>query len=270
MLMDKIVVVRGGGDVSTGSIQRLHRAGFKVLVLEIPKPTAIRRTVALSEAINDGESKVEDIIAKRIENIDEAESVWSEGKVAMMVDPKCESIEKLKPVAVVDAIIAKKNLGTNINMAPIVIGLGPGFVAGEDVDIVIETNRGHNLGKLIFEGPASANTGNPGNIQGYTTERVLYSPGEGNIQNIHDIGDIVEKDEVIATVDGKPVKAKLAGVVRGLIKDQTYVTEGFKIGDVDPRSDQLENCYTISDKARAIGGASLEAVMLMMNRKNLF
>lgn len=267
--MDKIVVVRGGGDVSTGSIQRLHRAGFKVLVLEIPRPTSIRRTVALSEAINDGEAKVEDVIAKRIENVDEAEAVWAEGKIAMMVDPKCESIDKIKPVAVVDAIIAKKNLGTNIDMAPIVVGLGPGFVASEDVDIVIETNRGHNLGRLIFEGPASANTGNPGNIKGYTVERVLYSPGVGNIQNIKDIGDFVEQGETIATVDGKPVKAKLKGIVRGLIKHNTYVPEGFKIGDVDPRSDQIENCYTISDKARAIGGATLEAVMLMMNRKGL-
>src|SRR5699024_900553 len=246
--MDHIDVVRGVGDVSRVSIQRLHRAGFKVLVLEIPKPTAIRRTVALSEAINDGETKVEDVIAKRIEKVEDAEAVWAEGKVAMMVDPKCESIDKIKPVAVVDAIIAKKNLGNNIE---------------------IETNRGHNLGRLIFEGPASANTGNPGNINGYTVERVLYSPGEGNIQNIKDIGDFVEKDETIATVAGKPVKAKLTGIVRGLIKHNTYVTEGFKIGDVDPRSDQIENCYTISDKARAIGGATLEAVMLMMNRKGL-
>lgn len=263
-----LIVVRGAGDIATGSIQKLHRSGFKVLALETNSPTAIRRTVCLSEAVFNGDSKVEDISARLIDNIWDLEDVFREELVAIMVDKDGDVIEKLKPEVVVDAILAKKNLGTNKKMAKGTVALGPGFVAGEDVDIVVETNRGHNLGRLIFNGSAEPNTGNPGNIEGFTTERVLYSPANGKIENKKEIGDIVKKDEVISIVNGKELKSKIDGVVRGLIRNGSEVFDGMKVGDVDPREDTDYNA--ISDKARSVGGATLEAVMILLNETNKY
>lgn len=262
--LDNLIIIRGAGDIATGSIQRLHRSGFKVLCLEVAQPTAIRRTVALSDAIYVGETRVEDIVARRVETIYEIENAFEDGVVPVMVDPECKILEELEPDVVVDAILAKKNLGTRIDMAKGTVALGPGFIAGEDVDIVIETNRGHDLGRLIFEGPAAPNTNRPGNIDGFTRERVLYAPKTGKIINRHDIGDIVEQGEVIATVEGGEVTAKISGILRGIIRNGTEVFEGMKIGDVDPRI--TTNPKTISDKARALGGATLEAVMILKNR----
>lgn len=262
--LDNLIIIRGAGDIATGSIQRLHRSGFKVLCLEVVQPTAIRRTVALSDAIYVGETRVEDIVARRVETIYEIENAFEDGVVPVMVDPECKILEGLEPDVVVDAILAKKNLGTRIDMAKGTVALGPGFIAGEDVDIVIETNRGHDLGRLIFEGPAAPNTNRPGNIDGFTRERVLYAPKTGKIINRHDIGDIVERGEVIATVEGGEVTAKISGILRGIIRNGTEVFEGMKIGDVDPRI--TTNPKTISDKARALGGATLEAVMILKNR----
>lgn len=264
-----LVIVRGGGDIATGSIQKLYRAGFKVLVLEIEKPSAIRREVAFCEAIYEKEMTIEGVTAKLCNSIEDIEQVWREKKIPILVDSTGESIYKLKPQVVIDGILAKKNYGTNREMAPITIGLGPGFTAGEDVDVVIETMRGHNLGKLIFEGKPMANTGIPGIIKGIGKERVIYSPCAGVVKNICKIGDMVEKNQVIATVDEVEVLATISGVLRGLIREGYEVPEKFKMADIDPREEEQANCFTISDKARAIGGAVLEAVLYLKNEKNI-
>lgn len=268
-ISETLVIVRGGGDIATGTIQKLHRAGFKTLVLEISKPSAIRREVSFCEAIYDGEMEIEGECAKLCNSFDEIETIWNEKKIPIIIDPQGKSIEILKPTVVVDAILAKKNCGTTKKMAPIVIGLGPGFTAGEDVDIVIETMRGHTLGKLIFSGKPMANTGTPGIIRGIGKERVIYSPCAGIIKNICKIGDMVEKNQVIATVDGAEVLATISGVLRGLIRDGFEVPEKFKIADIDPREEEQENCFTISDKARAIGGAVLEAILYLKNKRDI-
>jgi len=261
-MIGDIVAVRSGGDIASGTIQKLHRSGFRVLVLEINNPTSIRRTVCFSEAVFNGEMVIENIKAVLVKNKEEIIDAWHKDYIPVIVDPKGLYIGIMKPIAVVDAILAKKNLGTYKNLAPITIAIGPGFEAGTDVDIVIESNRGHNLGKLIFEGMAEANTGNPGIIEGFTAERVLYSPVEGIIKLHHEIGDTVKKGEIIATVNEQNIYSKIDGLIRGLIRNNTHVEKGFKVGDIDPRIDQIKNCYTISDKGRSIGGGVLEAVMI--------
>ncbi len=269
-----LVVVRGGGDIATGSIYALWKAGFPVLVLEIPTPSAIRRQVALCEAVYEGTIAIEDMRGILIQDAGQAAEVIREGMVPILVDPEGASIERLHPAVVVDAILAKKNLGTRREMAPLTIALGPGFTAGEDVDLVIETQRGHNLGRIIREGPAAPNTGIPGSIGGYTKERVIHAAHAGILRNVHQIGDIVSQGETIARIvrDGQetPVLATITGIIRGLIRDGYPVTEGFKIADIDPRKEELKNCFTISDKARCIGGSVLTAVCggLLQDRRN--
>lgn len=262
-----IIIVRGGGDIASGAIQKLHRSGFKVLVLEIEKPTSIRRKVSFSEALYENQVTIEDLIAVYVKNIKEIYEAWKLKKIPVVVDPRGEYIKLLKPYVVVDAILAKKNLGTNRNMAFITIGLGPGFEAGKDVDVVIETNRGHNLGRLILNGKAAEDTGIPGVIGGYSKERVIYSPCSGIIHNVKEIGDIVKSGEIIAQVEKLQVKSNIAGVLRGIIRNNSKINAGLKIADVDPRFSERENCYTISDKARNIGGAVLEAVLYIKNVK---
>lgn len=259
--MNNLVVVRGGGDIATGTIYKLARCGFHILVLEIEHPSAIRRNVAYSEAVYDGYKEVEGIECVLIHSLNELESVFKHNKIAMMVDPKGSSIDILKPEIVIDAILAKKNMGTSRNMAPITIGLGPGFCAGKDVHVVVETMRGHNLGRLIYQGHALPNTGVPGNIKGYSKERVIHSPCAGVCHNVKKITDIVEKGEIIAYIDKTPVYASMSGLLRGLIQDGYNVTSGFKMADIDPRVDEYQNCFTISDKARCIGGGVLEAIL---------
>ena len=269
-MKNNLIVVRGGGDLATGVIHCLWRAGLKVLVLEIPHPAAIRRQVSLCECVYQGEATVEDMTAVLIRDISEMEAVWAAKKVPVLVDPKGECLETLKPAVVVDAIIAKVNMGTSRSMAPFTVALGPGFVAGEDVDVVIETSRGHKLGRVIKEGSAKANTGIPGIIGGYGKERVMHSPAEGILRNVNAIGDIVEAGTEIAyieTAEGKvPVLATITGIIRGLIRDQYPVTKGFKIADIDPRKEELENCWLISDKARCIAGSVLMEVCGFLNR----
>lgn len=260
-----IVIVRGGGDLATGIIQKLHRAGFRVLVLEVEQPTSIRRKVSLSEAVYDGEAAVEDIKATRIYSVGDIERCWEKNIVPVAVDPSGEYIRLLKPRILVDAIIAKTNLGTSRNMADITIGVGPGFIAGKDVDIVVETVRGHNLGKLIFQGEAQKNTGIPGVIMGHSIGRVIHSPCEGIITNIRYIGDTVSSQEPLAIINNTIVKATMDGLLRGIIRDGIYVKKGLKIADIDPRLEEKDNCSTISDKARSIGGAVLEAVLYLKN-----
>ena len=255
-----VIIVRGGGDLATGTIHRLASAGFRVLVLEAAHPAAIRRQVSLCEAVYEGQAVVEGLTAVRIADAAEAEAVWAAGRVPLLVDPAGESISKVKPAVVVDAIIAKRNLGTHRGMAPFTIALGPGFTAGVDVDVVIETSRGHSLGRVIKSGTALPNTGRPGNIGGYTVERVIHSPAAGVIHNVRAIGDTV-------TAGCVEVNATIPGILRGLIREGYYVTSGFKIADIDPRLGELANCFTISDKARCIAGSVLEQVCAALNGK---
>ena len=249
MKRDDVILVRGGGDLATGTIHRLWSAGLKVLVLEAEHPAAIRRQVSVSEAVYEGGAVV----------------VWQRGDVPVMVDPKGELIPQVRPAALVDAILAKKNLGTTRDMAPLTIALGPGFTAGVDVDFVVETKRGHRLGRIIREGAAIPNTGVPGVIGGYGAERVIHAEKTGIFRNVCAIGDIVSAGETIAeieTPDGirTPVTTRIAGILRGLLRDGYPVTPGFKVADVDPRREELENCFLISDKARCIAGSVLELI----------
>lgn len=264
MKKDFLVIVRGGGDLATGCIHRLWSAGFKVLVLECAAPAAIRRQVSVCEAVYEGSNIFEGMTAVLIKNVQEAETVWQAGNVPVLVDEAGACIEELKPDVVVDAIIAKKNLGTKITMAPLTIAIGPGFEAGVDVDAVVETKRGHNLGRVIREGKAAPNSGIPGDIGGYTSERVLHAESAGKIHILQGIGAIVEQGDVIAEIitenEKMPVKATITGIIRGMIREGYVVTKGFKIADIDPRKSELDNCFTISDKARCIAGSVLELV----------
>ncbi|MCL2398620.1 MAG: selenium-dependent molybdenum cofactor biosynthesis protein YqeB [Defluviitaleaceae bacterium] len=260
--MNKLIIIRGGGDLATGVIQKFFRAGFNVLVLETNFPTAIRRTVSLSEAVYTGTTFVEDMTCQLVSpEISEIKKIWSRNEIPLIIDSEGKIIETLQPDAVIDAIMAKCNLGTNRNMAPITIGLGPGFAAKVDVDIVIETKRGHNLGRLIMEGSAIPNTGIPGLIGGKSTERVLYAPKSGKIKHIRKIGDLVQQGEILFYVSDMPVQAPFDGLLRGLIQENLEVSKGTKVGDVDPRKDV--DVYTISDKARCIGGGVLEAYLYL-------
>lgn len=260
--MSELIIVRGAGDIASGTIHRLHKCGFRVIALESDAPSAIRRHVAFSEAVYDGKSEIEGVECIRAGSVYEAAALAEEGRLSVLVDPMGKAIEELKPYAVVDAILAKKNLGTRIDMAPVTIALGPGFCAGRDTKYVIETMRGHDLGRIITSGCAMANTGVPGIIAGVGAERVIHAPAEGVIRSRAAIGDIVEMGQIIAQIEGAAdIRASLTGVLRGLIRDGYYVTKGFKIADIDPRREQQKNCYTISDKSRCIAGSVLEAVM---------
>ncbi|MCF2612771.1 selenium-dependent molybdenum cofactor biosynthesis protein YqeB [Fusobacterium perfoetens] len=261
------VVIRGGGDLATGVAEVLYQSGFKILILDIEKPSSIRRSVCFSEAIYDGVVKVENIICKKVENENEIEKCWSEKIIPIMVDEKGEIIKKIKPDVVVDSIIAKKNLGTTKEMAPITVALGDGFEAGKDVDIVIETMRGHNLGRIITSGRAMKNTGIPGEIKGVSKDRVIYSKANGRFSSVKKIGDTVQKDEIIGYVGDVEIRGKISGVLRGIIREGYEVTENMKIGDIDPRTEEKNNCFTISDKARSLGGAVLRAIMFRLKEE---
>ncbi len=270
--MENLIIVRGGGDIASGTIDKLYRCGFHVLILEIANPSAIRRNVAFSEAVYQGEQTVENLTCILARNVEEAVSLLQENKLVILVDPKGVCIKDLKPLAVVDAILAKKNLGTNRDMAEITIALGPGFEAGRDVDAVVETMRGHSLGRVIYEGCAIPNTGIPGVVAGYDKERVIHSPAVGILRNVKKVTDTVKKGEVLAVIEQDneqiPVTATIDGLLRGLIRDGYPVTKGFKIADIDPRIQEYQNCFTISDKARCIAGGVVEAILhLKMTRE---
>lgn len=266
---DDIVIVRGGGDIASGAIQKLYRSGFKVLVLETETPSAIRRKVAFCEAVYEKEIEIEGIKARLVANDEEIKDCWDSDILPVMIDSRGKVIERLKPLAVVDGILAKQNFGTKRSMAPITIALGPGFSAPEDVDIVIETMRGHNLGRIIEEGRASENTGVPGVIAGFGIERVIYSDYSGVITNIEKIGNVVEKGDVIAVVGDNEIYASISGVLRGIIRDGYKVKKGLKIADIDSRISEKDNCFTISDKARNIGGAVLESILYLKKKKGI-
>lgn len=265
---EQLILIRGGGDIASGTIYKLLQCGYQVLVLETENPSAIRRCAAFSEAVYDGVSQVEGRICRLTESLSGAREIMSRGEAAMMVDPECRVLEEIQPYALVDAILAKKNLGTSRAMAPKTIALGPGFTAGEDVDLVIETMRGHRLGRVICSGCALADTGVPGLIQGYGAERVIHAPAAGSIKNLAEIGDIVQKGQTLAVIEDRggretKVPATLNGLLRGLIRDGYPVKAGLKIADIDPRLNEYENCFIISDKARCIAGGVLEGILYL-------
>ncbi|MBI5923591.1 MAG: EF2563 family selenium-dependent molybdenum hydroxylase system protein [Betaproteobacteria bacterium] len=265
-LQEKFIIIRGAGEMATGVACRLYRANFtRMLMLETHFPLAVRRRVSFCEAIHDEHVSVEGIEAFRIERNDGLSGMWESRRIPVRIDPQAESIRQLKPDVVVDATLAKRNLGTAITDAPLVIALGPGFCVGTDCHVVIETNRGHDLGRLITHGSAATNTGIPGDIGGYTLERVLRAPADGMFIPDKKIGEMVRKGEVVGRVGELEVVSAIGGILRGLIRPGSVVTCGLKIGDVDPRG-EVGYCNTVSEKARALGGAVLEAVLAKYNR----
>ena len=258
-----IIVIRGGGDLATGVFQKFHRGGLKVVILEAEKPTAIRRAVSLCEAVYDGHATVEDLSCLLITSVSDIENCHKQGKIPLMIDPSGESILRLKPAAVIDAIMAKRGTGTHKGMAPVTIALGPGFCAGEDVHAVIETKRGHDLGRLVLCGRALPDTGIPGDIKGKSAGRVMRALAAGEVRHFRKIGDILEAGQAVCEISGTVVTAPFNGLLRGLIREGLHVPEGMKIADIDPRVDV--DWRTISDKARCIGGAALEAFFYLSN-----
>ncbi len=265
-LYKRWIVVRGAGDMASAIAWRLHKSGFPLVMTEVARPLAVRRKVSFCEAVWDGSSVVEGVTARLLKEPQEAISVQARGEIPLLVDPDLDCLPKLEPSALIDATLAKKNLGIHRDLAPLVIGVGPGFSAGKDVHVVVETKRGHHLGRVITEGEAIANTGTPGNIGGYASERVLRSPADGIFEVKLELGALVKAGDLIAEVAGKPVKAEIPGLVRGLIRPGLQVTQGLKVGDVDPRGD-ITYLDTISDKARAVAGGVLEAICRVYNRQ---
>jgi xanthine dehydrogenase accessory factor len=266
MLSDITVLIKGAGEMASGVAWRLYQCGFSICLTETHQPLAVRRKVSFCEAVYDGQMIVEGVEALLITDPDDRFRVWADGKIPLLLDPDCKSKNIIKPHVLVDAILAKKNKGTSLTDAPLVIAMGPGFEAEKDAHFVVETNRGHNLGRLLTSGHTEPDTGVPGPIQGITTDRVLRAPTAGRFQSSMDIGAQVKQEDVIGTVTGEPVRAKIDGVLRGLIHDGVEVTGGLKIGDIDPRG-IIDYCYTISEKARALGGAVLEGILRCYGKK---
>lgn len=267
MNIHHIIIIKGAGDLATGVAHKLFRSGFSVIMTEIKDPTCVRRNVSFANCIYEGECEVEGIRAKKANNYEEVLEIISQNSIPVIVDEECNIRDYVRPLALVDAILAKKNTGTNREDASVVIGLGPGLEAGTDVDVVIETNRGHNLGRLIFKGYAETDTGVPGEIGGYTLDRVLRAPTTGIIQGCKQLGEPVKKGEVIALIGEVEVRATIDGIIKGLIHDQMEVEKGMKIGDIDPRIN-IKTVNTISEKARCIAGGVLEAVMIYTKENN--
>lgn len=261
-LQDVRIVVRGGGDLASGVIYRLKRAGFPVIVTELSEPLVVRRTVSFAEAVFTGQHELEGLTAVRVTRHDEAVTLAGRKEIIpVLIDPAGEIRSHWRPQVVVDAVMAKRNLlKTSMHDGGLVIGLGPGFCAGVDVHAVIETNRGHFLGRVLYAGEAEPNTGIPGLVNGNGQERVLYSPAAGVFCSDWQIGDRIEQGAVFGWIDQNPLYAEIGGCIRGLLHSGLRVGKRVKVGDIDPRC-RREHCSTISDKALAIGGGVLEAVM---------
>jgi len=255
-----LTMIRGGGDLASGVALRLHRAGLRLVITELPRPLVVRRLVSFAEAVHEGEWTVEGITARHIEDPEQAGKVLDDGHIPVLVDPELTSLGFLNPGVVVDARMTKRPPEVGKDIAQLLIGLGPGFIAGENCHAVIETNRGHNLGRVYWEGAPEADTGIPGEIGGYRSQRVLRAPASGVLRNRVEIGDVVQEGEVITEVDGEPIVAPFSGAMRGLLRDETPVKEGMKVGDIDPRGDASYS-RIVSDKSRSIGGAVLEAML---------
>ncbi|UCF91577.1 MAG: EF2563 family selenium-dependent molybdenum hydroxylase system protein [Desulfobacterales bacterium] len=260
-----VIGIKGAGEMASGVAWRLYMANLrKIFMLEIPEPVAVRRKVAFCEAVYDGHQTVEGVEAVKVTATEDLKRAWCAGRISVVVDPKGKLLQKQRPDVLIDAVLAKKNVGTTITDAPLVIGLGPGFAAGKDVHLVIETNRGHNLGRIITTGSAEPDTGVPGAIGGHTETRVLRAPVGGSFYARRAIGDLVERGEIVGSVAGEDVQVQIDGVLRGLIRSPRQVVRGLKLGDIDPRGNQ-RYCDTISDKARAIAGSVLEAILRVYN-----
>jgi xanthine dehydrogenase accessory factor len=264
-ISDIKVCVKSGGDIATGVAWRLHKCGFKVLITEISEPVAVRRKVSFCEAVYNGRAVVEGVEAILIQKAEDVHPLWAQGKIPVLVDPACEIRHRIKPEVVIDAIVAKRNRGTSLDDAPLVIALGPGFEAERDAHFVVETNRGHFLGRLLTTGSAEPNTGAPGAVLGFTTERVLRAPLDGLWLNKRDIGDQISKGDPVGSVAEMPVEAAIDGVLRGMIRGGIHVQKGLKIGDIDPRGIS-EYCFTISEKALAIAGGVLDGILRFYGR----
>lgn len=264
-LKELIVVVKGGGEMASGVAQRLVRSGFRVCITELPEPLAVRRKVSFCEAVFEGRTEVEGLVGRLVADRQGILPAWEAGEVPVLIDPECAILKILAPDVLIDAVLAKRNTGTRLDDAPLVIALGPGFCAGRDAHFVIETNRGHHLGRVIETGEAEPDTGIPGDIAGHTSDRVLRAPAGGRFQGRKGIGDRIEQGEVVADVGGIPVKTMLSGVLRGLLHDGLMAVPNMKVGDVDPRLSP-EACRNVSEKARAIAGAVLEAILRRYNR----
>ncbi len=254
------ICILGAGELASGVALRLWRAGFPVWMTDLPKPLAIRRTVSFSEAIYNGQTRVEEITAQRLEDPTAIPQLWAAGHLPVLVDETASSLEVQQAAVLIDARMAKRNLGIRRGLAPLVLALGPGFYAGQDADAIIETNRGHFLGRVLWQGCAEADTGTPGEMSGLRSERVLYSPCAGVVTSSLQIGDRISLGQTIAWVDETPVISRISGVLRGLIHPGLHLPAQVKLADVDPRSNPAY-CHTVSDKALAIGGGALEAVL---------
>lgn len=253
------VLIKGAGDLASGIACRLHNCGFQIIMTEVAVPTSVRRTVAFSRAVYEGSAAVEGIGGVLCSSKEQIDQTLAEEKIAVVVDPQVEHVAWYKADVVVDAILAKRNLGTTRDDAPLVIGVGPGFLAGEDCHLVIETKRGHYLGRVITKGMAIPNTGIPGEIGGFSVERIIRASADGVFHPLVMIGEEVIKDQIVAKVEEVPVYALMSGVVRGMLQAEVEVHMGMKCGDIDARCKE-EHCHTVSDKARAIGGGVLEAI----------
>jgi xanthine dehydrogenase accessory factor len=263
---DTLVLIKGAGDLATGVAYRLHRSGFPIVMTELPAPLMVRRTVSFGEAVYEGETTVEGVVARRVEDPGQGLALARQGEVIpILVDPEGHAVEVLKPRVLVDGIMAKHNAGTRISDAPLVIALGPGFTAGEDCHAVIETNRGHWLARILYQGSPQPDTKTPGKVKGYTRGRVIRAPADGYLQPVARVGDRLRKGDLIGHVNGHEVRAMFDGVLRGLVHPSVHVSEGLKIGDMDPR-DVDRHCFTISEKSFAIGGAVLEAILAWLNQ----
>ncbi len=273
-IQQTLVAVKGAGDLATGVMHRLVRAGFLVMATELPEPTVVRRTVSFAEAVWQGEMNVEGVTARLACSKAEIEAVLASRQVPVVVDQDGILVKEMQPMVLVEATLSKYNSGITINDAPIVVALGPGYEAGKDAHAVVETNRGHNLGRVYYQGYAEPNTGVPGAIGGYTLERLLRAPVAGRLYGTHKIGDMVQAGETVAEIktddagDRVPVIAAIPGILRGLLRDGLHVTTSMKVGDIDPRAAR-EHCFTISDKSRAVGGGALEAILYFLLRKSV-
>jgi xanthine dehydrogenase accessory factor len=259
-ISELIVLIRGGGEMATGIAHRLHRCHMRVLITEIIMPTSVRRNVAFAEAVYEGAQTIEGVEAVRAASCDEAYMAWKRNQIPVFVDPEASIREILKPAVVVDAIMAKKNGVARLTDAPLVIGVGPGFTAGFNVHAVVESNRGHHLGRVIWDGAAESDTGIPASVDGYTASRVLRVPQSGIFNALRAIGDVIAIGEPVANVNGELIKAEISGQIRGLLRNGIQVQQGIKAGDIDPRGER-GYCDSISDKSRAIAGGVLEAVL---------
>jgi xanthine dehydrogenase accessory factor len=275
LAMEVLVLVRGAGDLASGVALRLHRCGFQVIMTELPQPLVVRRTVSFAEAIYHGEFEVEGAIAQKVDRFEDVAPVINKGRIPLLVDPDGEMIDRLREVnlgkmffILVDARMTKKKPERGLDQADLVIGLGPGFTAGLDCHAVVETLRGHFLGRVIWNGCALPNTGVPESVGVHAEERVLRSPIDGMLNSLAKIGDHISRGQAIAIVDDYPIKAPFGGMLRGLLHPGVAVTKGMKIGDLDPRDDP-RYCWLVSDKSLAIGGGVLEAVLTWMDVRRM-